>query len=170
MPNFQTLWDNFPDHEEMAKRCQNKQGNGNSQPFDNYCSILLSECLNKSGVLVNACPGQKCWSHPGNKHVLRAEELANWLAKSPPAGFKSKEDISASSFQKDLSGKTGVIFFKDYWQRGNETTDNRSGDHIDLWNKNRITGGSMLYRSLIEFFGIVSDLNMSKAVWFWEVK
>ena len=42
----------------------------------------------------------------------------------------------------------------------------RSGDHIDLWNKNRITGGSMFYRSIIELFGFVSDLNKSREVWF----
>ena len=62
------------------------------------------------------------------------------------------------------------MFFKDYWQRGKETFDNRSGDHIDLWNKDELTGGSMLTRTIYEFFGIVSDLNKSKEILFWEVK
>ena len=84
------------------------------------------------------------------------------------AGTGSK--INPKSFQDDLDGKTGIIFFKDYWQRGNESPDNRSGDHIDLWNEDEITGGSMITRSIYEFFGVVSDLNNSKEVWFWEVK
>ena len=69
-----------------------------------------------------------------------------------------------------LAGRTGVVFFKDCWSRTNETFEGRSGDHIDLRSKNGITRGSMLYRSLIEFLGFVSDLNKSRKVWFWEVK
>ena len=54
--------------------------------------------------------------------------------------------------------------FKDYWSRESENFENRSGDHIDLWNKNRIAGSSMLYRSRIELFGFASELNKSKEV------
>ena len=79
-------------------------------------------------------------------------------------------DVARAEEEADLAGRTGVIFFKDYWTRGNEPFANRSGDHIDLWNKSRISGASMLYRALIEMLGLVSDLNKSKAVWFWEVK
>ena len=58
----------------------------------------------------------------------------------------------------------------DYWQRGGENPNAHSGDHIDLWNKGRITIGGMFMRSVYEFFNVVSDLNKSKAIWFWEVK
>lgn len=169
MTTFKTLWDNFPDREEMKMKCVNKQQNIKN-PFDNYCSILLSECMIQSEIKLDRCPGVKCWSHAGSKHVIRAEDLANWLTKSPPSGFGKKEDVMPSEFQKKLAGRTGVIFFKDYWTRNNESFDGRSGDHIDLWNKNRITGSSMWYRSIIEFFRFVSDLNKSRKVWFWEVK
>lgn len=86
----------------------------------------------------------------------------SWLGKV--------EKINPSTFQDDLDGRTGIIFFKDYWTRGNESFSNRSGDHIDLWNKNEITSSSMFVRGIIEFFGRVSDLNESKEIWFWEVK
>ena len=169
MATFKSLWDNFPAHEEMKKKCFNKQKKSEN-PFDNYCSILMSECMIKSGIKLDQCPGVKCWSHAGNKHVIRAEDLASWLAKSPPSGFGKKEVISPSQFQKELDGRTGIVFFKDYWIRGNENFEGRSGDHIDLWSKSRITGSSMFYRSVIEFLGFVSDLNKSRKVWFWEVK
>lgn len=169
MTAFKTLWGNFPDDDTIRSVCFNKQVKG-STPFENYCSILLSECFLKSKISLDTCQGARCWSHGGSKHILRAEQLAHWLAKSPPNGFGRKQDATPSQFQKELSGRTGVVFFKDYWTRGNESFANRSGDHIDLWNKNEITGSGMLYRSLIEFLGFVSDLNKSKAVWFWEVR
>jgi hypothetical protein len=96
--------------------------------------------------------------------------IANGLKKHTPPAFGKLEMIQPGSFQKALSDKTGVIFFKDYWQRGRESFANRSGDHIDLWNKNEITSSGMFIRSILEFLGRVSDLNKSKEVWFWEVK
>lgn len=170
MVSFKTLWDNFPDAEHVKAKCFNKQAKS-SGPFDNYCAILLSECFIASGVSLDQCPaGHRCWSHAGARHVLLAEHLAKWLRDAPPAGIGRREVIEPTGFQKALSGRTGVVFFKDYWQRKGESEDGRSGDHIDLWSKNRITGGSMLYRSVIELLGLVSDLNKSKQVWFWEVK
>ncbi|MCB1915969.1 MAG: hypothetical protein KDG52_09660 [Rhodocyclaceae bacterium] len=168
MADFKTLWDNFPDKDAVAGRCFNKQ-KGGQQPFDNYCAILLSECLVRSGMTVDRCPGTKCWSHEGARHVLRAEDLAAWFDKSPPEGFGARENVAPAEFQKRLSGRTGVVFFKDYWTRGNERFASRSGDHIDLWRRNEITGGGMFYRSLIEMLGLVSDLNKSREIWFWEV-
>lgn len=169
MFTFKDLWNNFPDKENIKKICTNKQ-KSNNEPFDNYCAILLSECLNRSGISMNSFKGNKCWSHSGKKHALLANDLANWLATTPPSGIGKKEKITPGSFQDELDDRTGIIYFKDYWRRGSETFNNRSGDHIDLWNENEITGGSMLYRSIIEALGFVSDLNKSKEIWFWEVK
>lgn len=112
----------------------------------------------------------KCWSHEGMRHILLAEELAQWLCKANIGGVGKVEKISPKTFQKDLDDRTGIIFFKDYWQRGNENFANRSGDHIDLWNKNKITSSSMFTRGFLELLGRVSDLNEAKEVWFWEVK
>jgi len=92
------------------------------------------------------------------------------LVASPPSHFSRMIKVDPSNFRKTLSKKTGVIFFKDYWQRGKENFQHRSGDHIDLWNKDQITGGGMLMRSIYEFFGAVSDFNDCKEIWFWEVK
>jgi hypothetical protein len=168
MTSFETLWRNFPSREAIQATCTNKQKDSN-KPFSDYCAILLSDCLMKSGIDISSYKAKKCWSHSGKKHILLAEELANALAKAPPAGFSSMKKIQPGSFQSELSGKTGIIFFKDYWQRGKESFESRSGDHIDLWSKNKITGGGMFMRSVYELFGVVSDLNKSKEIWFWEV-
>ena len=169
MANFDTLWKNFPEKEVMKKHCRNKQLT-KSDPFDNYCAILLSECFIRSGIDLNQFSGARCWSHQGKRHIIRAEELANALKLKVPAGFSQPKKVVPGSFQTILDGKTGIIFFKDYWQRGKESFEQRSGDHIDLWNKHRITSSSMFTRSILEFFGRVSDLNKSREIWFWEVK
>jgi hypothetical protein len=82
---------------------------------------------------------------------------------------------------KKISGLTGDIFFKDYWQRTvngkKESFRNRSGDHIDLWNGSRITDWFSWVRIHMRFgnFGVhslrgdVSDFKESKAIWFWSV-
>lgn len=169
MASFDNLWKNFPDKDKIVTQCRNKQKDSNN-PFDNYCGIMLSECLLQSGIDLSLYKGSRCWSHNGKKHILLAEDLARGLKKHPPAGFGALETIRPESFQNSLSGRTGVIFFKDYWQRGSESFNSRSGDHVDLWNKNAITSSGMFLRSILEFLARVSDLNKSKEIWFWEVK
>lgn len=169
MINFETLWKNFPNEVAIKSQCTNKQPTSN-KPFGNYCSIMLSDCLIKSGVDLSLIKAKRCWSHEGKKHILLAEELANGLKSNNLSGLSPAQRISPGSFQNQLKDKTGIIFFKDYWQRGNESFSSRSGDHIDLWNKGSITSGGMFLRSVYEIFGLVSDLNKSKEIWFWEVQ
>ncbi len=169
MITFNNLWDNFPDKSVMKARCQNKQPKS-TRPFGNYCAILLSDTLIRSGISTQRAKAKKCWSHAGMRHILLAEEMADWLRMSHFSWLGKLEKINPKSFQDDLDGRTGIIFFKDYWQRGNESFEQRSGDHIDLWNKDEITSSSMLTRSILEFFRRVSDLNESYEIWFWEVK
>lgn len=169
MTTFKTLWDKYPDSGSIKKLCVNKQKSSQS-PFENYCAISLSECFIQSGINVERAKGKKCWSHKGAKHLLLAEDFARWMKTESLPGFGKVETIAPADFQSILDGRTGVIFFKDYWQRGRESEANRSGDHIDLWNKDGITSSSMWWRAVTEFFGVVSDLNASREIWFWEVK
>ncbi len=170
MPTFSTLWDKFPHDDSLAKKCFNKQTGKADNAFENYCAIKLSECLIQSTVAFEVPGRARCWSHKKPHHFLRAEDMAAWLGKRQKPFIGKTEDIPPGSFQKVLDGRTGIIFFKDYWQRKKETFANRSGDHIDLWNGSRLTGGSMWMRSISEFFGWVSDLNDSKQIKFWEIK
>ena len=169
MIKFDTLWKNFPEKEPIKQLCRNKQPTKNAS-FDNYCAILLSECFIKSGIDLNQLSGDRCWSHQGKRHIIRAEELAEALKSKVLPGFTKPKKIEPGSFQTILKDSTGIIFFKDYWRRGKESFEQRSGDHIDLWNKDRISSSSMFTRSILEFIGRVSDLNKSREIWFWEVK
>lgn len=169
MSKFNELWKNFPEKSLIKARCQNKQATSSS-PFRNYCAINLSDALIKSGVSTVGAKVTKCWGHGGMRHILLAEEMAGWLQKSSFSWLGKLEKVDPNTFQNDLDGRTGIVFFKDYWQRRGESLPNRSGDHIDLWNKDEITSSSMFTRDILEFFGRVSDFNKSREIKFWEIK
>ena len=57
-----------------------------------------------------------------------------------------------------------VLCIKDYWQRRSKSFVDRSGDHIDLWDKDEITGSGMFMRSIYELFGVAYNLNKSKGI------
>lgn len=170
MADFDTLWRRFPRDSGLTKTCVLKHG----KPFDDYCAVKLSECLMRSNVPLAGFRGKKCWSHSGAKHALLAEDLARYFKLHPPSGFGTLEEIPPRAFQSILADRNGVIFFKDFWRRTTgahkQTMENRSGDHIDLWKEDQITSSGMFWRGIAEFFGLVSDLNQSRQIWFWEVK
>jgi len=101
-------------------------------------------------------------------------------------GLPSKpETVTGKDWEKKISDRTGIIFFKDYWTRKNETEANRSGDHIDLWNKNTLTPSVesfMRFRLSVNYVpnpvnrirgtggNWYSDLSKSTQILFWEVK
>jgi Type VI secretion system (T6SS), amidase effector protein 4 len=157
--SFSKLLGNFP----SGKPCD-------ATAFPDQCAIRVGEALSKCGVSLASFSGSKCWFNHGHRHPLRAEELAGWLRRRPFPGCGQTQSMTPANFQAELNGKTGIIFLKDYWQRGQESAENRSGDHIDLWNNNSLAAEWTRFdRGIAEFFGAVSDLNRSKAVQFWEI-
>jgi len=135
---FQTLWVNHP---YPSNPCDTSY-------FTNQCAIRMGVALEKAGVNIQSFNGARCY--PGlkhsPKHILRAQELANWL--------KTKKDIvgNVKSYKKvtsiDFAGKRGIIFIKNGWG---------ATDHIDVWNGMQMKGGNPNYFSL------------GKEVWFWEL-
>ncbi|MBP2615073.1 type VI secretion system amidase effector protein Tae4 [Chryseobacterium jejuense] len=140
MIRFDILWKNHPG---TLKPC-------NVVEFPNQCAIRMSEAFNKSGVDLASFSGAKCWEKYEDKfrHILRAQELANWVDKHPEVfgntlklQRKKHPTMSSKSFRHK-----GLIFIKDGWG---------ATDHIDLWDKNSLRAGSVDYLSL----GI--------EIWFW---
>ena len=129
MNTFGRLWKKIPDKKTMEESCRNKQPDGSNDPFKDYCSIMLSGCFNRSGITYSA--EGNCWSHSGKKNILLTENLATGLKIAPPRNFGKLERIKPATYQNVLKGLTGFIFFKDYWQRGAESFEGRTGDHID---------------------------------------
>ncbi len=149
--------------------------------FDNYCAINLSHALLKSGIKINSKKVAKCWGcvdkNYNYKHAIRAEELAKWLLISNIDGVEKVKKLNGSNFMSYVSGKKGIIFFKDYWQRPNENENNRTGDHIDIWTGSGLASESFFtdwfrlnYPEVMESIFGVSSLYKSKEIYFWELK
>lgn len=152
----------------------------NAKEIKDYCAIKVSISLIKSNIqLKGSFKGAFCWGcKDGGIHAIRAQELANWLKKRPFAGCPKVEIITGKEFRKKLNERTGIVFFKDYWQRNADHGENRTGDHIDLWDGRGLDKlasqdalGNFLGNTLgLYLDGIYSDKNKSKEVWFWEIK
>lgn len=166
---FDALWNAHPEIKGDSFPCRRKDG---SKAFEDQCAIRLGTALARCGCNVSQLKAQFCWHHPKKEgHILRAEEMANALHSAPFKGMYPRVKVTAENFEKTLRGERGIIFFKDYWQRSNESFNNRSGDHIDLWNGERITALSSYWRIQwgIHWNGIYSDFFDSKEVWFWKI-
>ena len=115
----------------------------------------------------------------GEKHALSAEQLADFLFHGAKIDSMSKGvSLTGANYLDYVNGKTGIIYFQDYWPGKGEGRDHgpRTGYHIDLWNKNEL--GSLgfplswLRRNMPWVFEHVgrSDYAKSKRVIFWEIK
>lgn len=141
--DFDRLWAAYPT--EYAP-CVPSDG---SIPFANQCAIRFGIALGDGGVDLRTFPGVRCWHGHGGKHLLRGEELAAWM-KSKPSMF-GRAEIRTGSDESTYYGRRGLIFCRNFWGEGNQ------GDHIDLWNRDRMAGGSPGY------------IARSQEVWFWEI-
>lgn len=174
---FNELWDSYEDKDPPY------QVNGKvPKGFENQCAIRMSKTLHNVGVKMisfsqnNIKPEGNAPTLGriilnGNATATRANEMAIWFNTRPICGVGPKQDITGEDWKDKISGKTGIIFFGEYWGRDGESDGQASGGHIDLWNGKRITGISSYFRIQwgINFFGY-SDLNKSKRIWFFEVK
>lgn len=178
--SFSTLWNNYPGHHIDHINSKTKK-----ECYDNQCAIELSEALLKSGINLKGFKGSTCENCSlKEKHALSAEELANWLLKNWKKIGNVSEPVmlTGETYEKAVKGKTGIIFFQDYWHRSTDAEGQRTGDHIDLWNTNTL--GSMTgvmgrtfrtwfrrnFPTFTEHVFNVSDLTKSKVVIFWEIK
>lgn len=122
--------------------------------FQNQCAIRMGEALRLSNVDLSSFHGAKCWEKHQNKieHILRAQELADWIDKKPNI-FGSKKVFNRKD-NKNITSRNfwhvkGIIFFQDGWG---------PTDHIDLWDGTQLKGGALNY--------FTSDW---KSIWVWQL-
>lgn len=176
---FRELWYRHPANNALSQPCVasrtlvNMEGK-TIQPgypvFGNQCAIRMGVCLKNVGFTLNDIRVQTCGVHPPEEmHFIRAQELADALARTPLAGIGKIERIvgrDVNDFYAKLFGRTGLIYIKDYWRRHGETS--ATGDHIDVWNGYRPST-----KWLMEWFswlGYHSNYVEAKEIWFWEVR
>ena len=177
---FDELWEAYPD-----EKIEHIDPETNEDIFDNKCAINLSETLYRNDIKLKSFKGVKCWhtcpTAPKGKniHAIRAQELADWLKLQPFPGCPKPELYTGETYEKNVDNRTGIIFFKDYWQRSNEKeSERRTGDHIDLWD-GRGANKLASQNDISNFFtntmglywdGLYSNKGISKEVLFWEIK
>ena len=116
--------------------------------FENQCAIRMSVALRGAGADLGSFVGARCYPNLKHdpRHVLRAQELANWLAgQTTLVGTVTK--YKRATFA-DFVGKKGIVFIQDGWG---------PTDHIDVWDGSQMKGGS-------------ADYFARGAVWFWELE
>ena len=173
---FKNLWNNYPSDENKHI---DKKINKIAKGLENHCALNLSQALLSSGVSLKSYKSDKCWSCPSgtnNTHAIRATELAMWLKTRPFKGCHEPIKCKGKDFKTKLKNKKGIIYFEDYWQRPNEIgTNKRTGDHIDLWDDERLAGSNSFESFIriglgISWDGTFSDYTLSNKVLFWEMK
>ena len=156
--DFSKLWDNHPTISAAFLADDAPCLVDGERAFENQCAIRMGVSLIKSGVSLDSFKGTRCWHGHNPPHILRAEELANWLS-SPLSPFKKVEKFEGNNGFSTISGKQGIIFFKDYYG------PNQQGDHIDLWNGSRLPK----FASWFEFAFRSGRHYANATVWFWPV-
>ncbi len=174
---FQKIWSGHPfnnSERAPARMLQDTQFGGKlikkgAPSFANQCAIRMGVALREAGITLSQIGNPRVsWFHKKeDMFVLVAEELARGLKGAKIEGLKPMVVVKdPKNFHKELFGRKGIIFFKDYWFRKGEK--NPSGDHIDVWNGYRTSA-----KWLMEWFswlGYTENYGKSKEIWFWEVE
>lgn len=170
MIKFNELWENHATISGVDNPCIVDD----NPAFSNQCAIRVGNALALCGFDTTSLPGaEHCWHHAkSDGHILRAEQLAASLKRVRPAGFGAAQTIPVADYKKHISGKKGIIFFKDYWLRTSDPQNNPTGDHIDLWNGSRLTDWTSWLRISIglSLEGYWSDFGKSKEILFWRAQ
>ena len=185
---FSDLWSAYPSGKPIEDKydADVKDANGKTLHkkgdliYEDQCAARVSVAIHGVGVEMKSFSGFAIKVN-GKKAAMRAQELANWLKKQPFCGLpRTPEAVTGKDWQERIKGRTGIIFFSNYWQRSGESEGNRSGDHIDLWNGSRLTTGSGGFAGVANnigrfIFGMntgpgCSDLGKSMEILFWEIK
>ena len=168
--SFDALWQHYPSsHPYVDAKGDTPKG------YDNQCAIKVSAALVGAGFELRGFNGAAV-SVGGKRHAARAQELAAWLDSKGPDGLKGHAQvITGADWETKIKGRTGIVYFADYWLREGEKTP--SGDHIDLWNGSRLTASGLagwLTTTARFTFGMstgpgFSDLGKAKKILFWSL-
>lgn len=176
---FKELWGNYVEGTPYIVKGKVPDG------FENQCAIRMSATLHKVGVRMisfsqnNIKPEGKAPTLGrivlnGMATATRANEMAKWLETRPICGVGAAQNITGENWKDKIKGKTGIIFFGDYWSREGESSDAASGGHIDLWNGSSMTpnwASTLRFTFGISYIpGIYSNLGKAKKILFFEVK
>ncbi len=150
MPTFHQLWINHPMNGSPPEQhpCRDRKGVVHAI-LENQCAVRLGLALQGAGVKTDSVSGARCWNGHGQKHILRVLDLVPWIEKQAAMIGCKKKTVHKGVTSADFATKNGIVYFQNFYGRNNQ------GDHIDLWNGQKIAKGDL------DFF------ERSEEVWFW---
>jgi hypothetical protein len=185
---FADPWEHYPDRPPYVDPKTGKPPPG----FSNQCAIKVSVAIHGAGIEMKSFTAAAIGVNPkdlgrveinGMSTAILATQLAMWLKKQPFCGLPMQpESITGNDWEKKIKGRTGIVYFADYWRRKTDREGRPTGDHIDLWNGARLTASGLLgaLTTAARYLGQrsflpgtdwgYSDLGTSKSILFWAVK
>ena len=185
---FKNLWASYPSSPPYIDPKTGKPPAG----YSNQCAIKVSVAIHGAGIEMKSFTPKVIGvdakhfgmvTIDGKNTATLASQLATWLKLQPFCGLPQKpENITGADWEKKVNGRTGIVYFSDYWMRETDRAGQPTGDHIDLWNGKRLTASGFLgtLATTARFLGQrsflpgtdwgYSDLGTSKNILFWEVK
>jgi len=170
---FVKLWNAYPDKKPYLDAKTGEPPSG----YENQCAIKVSVALHGAGVDMTSFKGRQVLL-AGHKAAVGASQLAEWLEKQRIQGIPAHpQNITGPTWQDTIKGRTGIVYFANYWLRSGETR-NPTGDHIDLWNGWRLTASGLAGAVVTVLrFGLgvdtgpgFSDLGKATKILFWEIR
>lgn len=176
---FAQLWASYPGGHPYVDPETRKPPKG----YENQCAIKVSMAIHGAGAEMKSFKGAVVELN-ARKAAIVATQLAAWLRLQPFCGLpKQPENVTGKDWQDKIKGRTGIIYFENYWARtpAEQASLTPSGDHIDLWNGSRLTAtGWSLLSTLGRRVGInevapgtdwgFSDIRNAKVILFWAIK
>lgn len=174
---FAALWAGYPSSPPYVDPKTGKPPPG----YANQCAIKVSVAIHSAGIDMKSYTAKDKVLVNGKNTAAVAENLSAWLKQMPFCGLpKTPENITGTDWQAKIKGRTGIVFFANYWKR-HEKEKMPSGDHIDLWNGSRLTGNAANIARRLGLDSVqwlpgpladynFSDLATSTTILFWEVK
>lgn len=165
LPPFQPLWDYYQYNRDIAK---------GFAPEENRCAMVLSmtlgleprtgeanlQQLGVTGGLLTIFKQirskmvipQVSDAEIAKRYYVRAQQLANRLQDE----FGSPLVVEGPKATEMIAGRKGILFIQNAYPRVG-SLGGRSGDHIDIWNLDRIASSATL------------PFDKAGKVWFWEI-
>ena len=110
---FAKLWASYPSSPAFVDPKTGKPPPG----YENQCAIKVSVAIHGVGVEMKSFRGgaEKVNGLPA---ALLAFKLAAWLKQQPFCGLpKSPDKVTGADRQNKIRGRTGIVYFADYWAR-----------------------------------------------------
>lgn len=111
---FDELWSAYP-----SRTIEHIDPSSKKDVFSDHCAINVSNTLYQCGILMKTFSKTRCWNCPTpdpttkkGMHVIRAEELSEYLKTRPFAGCPAPKKLSGKILKRMLRERPVLSFLR----------------------------------------------------------